>query len=110
MTNKHAQVIRLINSLFDKCTEPHTIYIMSCLQTRAGNKSQKQIFIPLTLAKKINITSRHRGILMLGYKAYCIIPVSPPAFSYLLSSSYLPQFPKNNNNNNRMPSVNIIEV
>lgn len=47
---------------------------------------------------------------MLSEEAYCVIPVSPPAFSYLSSSSFLPQFPKNNNNNNRMPSVNIIEV
>lgn len=39
----------------------------------------------------------------------CMIPVSPSVFSYLPSSSFLPQFPKNNNNN-RMPSVNIIEV
>lgn len=47
---------------------------------------------------------------MLIEDAYRVIPVSPPAFSHLPSSSFLPQFPKNNNNNNRMPSVNIIEV
>lgn len=62
------------------------------------------------LAININKTSQYRGILMLIEEAYCMIPVSPPAFSYLSSSSSLPQFPKNNNNNNRMPSVNIIEV
>lgn len=63
---------------------------------------------PLTI--NISKTCGYRGFLMLIEDAYRVIPVSPPAFSHLPSSSFLPQFPKNNNNNNRMPSVNIIEV
>lgn len=50
------------------------------------------------------------NIFTLNEKCYCIISES---FSFLIPviSLFLPQFPKNNNNNNsRMPSVNIIEV
>lgn len=48
------------------------------------------------------------NIFMLNEKCYCIISES---FSFLIPviSLFLPQFPKNNNNS-RMPSVNIIEV
>lgn len=81
------------------------IHFLCC---RKRKSEQMHSVHPLTI--NISKTCGYRGFLMLIEDAYRVIPVSPPAFSHLPSSSFLPQFPKNNNNNNRMPSVNIIEV